>query len=335
MRLNSFYLFNNKHRPDSHFKCTTRRHDSPTCQIPVHSAMKTFISFILILPLLALLGGWLGSFHAAGDSLAVFRIPLTLLGIVSVCSLSFMARYYVVSPALILVLATAFSLAAYVGKNPSNRELTYRHYQKNLSFRIASLKNLIADIHDQRPDFLSLQEVTAKNREILSRISRLLPSQHDCPFASVGGVAVASSWPVVNGSKYCAKNQGLAAMQVVTNNGPVWVISIHLHWPWPYRQHAQVDRLIEHLSKLNGPKVIGGDFNMVAWSHTLREIQKISGSVIANGYIKTLPLLGGIFSLPIDHILVSEKSTVGRVSGRPFYGSDHRGLIAEFDLPSG
>jgi endonuclease/exonuclease/phosphatase (EEP) superfamily protein YafD len=335
MRLNPFCLSNNKHRLGSHFKCTTRHHDSPTCQNTVHSAMKTFISFILILPLLALLGGWLGSLHAAGDSLAVFRFPLTLLGIASVCCLSFIARYYVVFPALILVLATVISLAVYVGKSPSNTGLTYRHYQKNLPFRIASLKNLTADIHDQRPDFLSLQEVTAKNREILSKISRLLPSQHYCPFAAVGGVAVASSWPVVNGSKYCAINQGLVAMQVLTNNGPVWVISIHLHWPWPYRQRAQVDRLTEHFSKLNGAKVIGGDFNMVAWSHTLREIQKVSGSVIANGHIKTLPLLGGIFSIPIDHILISEKSTAGLVSSRPFYGSDHLGLIGEFDLPSG
>jgi len=77
-----------------------------------------------------------------------------------------------------------------------------------------------------------------------------------------------------------------------------------LHWPYPHAQPKQVLALVAEIEKLIGPVVIGGDFNMVPWSHALRQFASASRSDRAGPVVRTLIHSSGILRLPIDHILV-------------------------------
>ena len=194
-----------------------------------------------------------------------------------------------------------------------------------------SPKRIIRDIRALQPDFITLQEVLGENRDMYFNLSRDMAAANLCKFSVVGDVAVLSRWPLVEGSQHCLGNLGAAAMQVATPDGPVWVIAVHLHWPFPHGQAAQVDLLAKEMEFLDGPVVLAGDFNMVPWSHTVARLETASGTKRAGPAIGTYDLIGPSVVLPIDHVLVP--SGRGTLESRPLLGSDHLGLLLRFDLP--
>ncbi len=118
-------------------------------------------------------------------------------------------------------------------------------------------------------------------------------------------------------------------MQVEGPQGRLWLVSIHLHWPWPYRQAAQLATLVPMIEGLDGPTVIAGDFNMVRWSTALGAL-RTAGRVRNAGPVRgTYPQFGPLLVLPIDHVLAPGGGTVAL---RPLLGSDHLGLVAEVGL---
>jgi len=289
-----------------------------------------FVLSALVVGLLA--ASYLGMVHGLGDSLAVIRPGLAAVAVVMAGLLWVAGR----RRASLIVLAAGLvagvpvirsSLPAQTGDNAA-----YAVYQKNLSFRLADPAPVIADIAGHAPDFVTLQEVTDRTRAVMAGLAAELPSQHLCPFAAVGGVAVLSRWPMIAGTARCAEDDGLAAMQVATPDGPVWIVSIHLHWPFPYRQSQQLGRLIPMLEAMTGPIVIGGDFNMVPWSHMLRLVAQVTQSERAGSVTYTLPMAGGWVALPIDHVLVPRGRGPTHAWRQPLLGSDHHGVLGGFAL---
>ncbi|WP_239479608.1 endonuclease/exonuclease/phosphatase family protein [Actibacterium sp. 188UL27-1] len=272
--------------------------------------------------LLALLGlGFTGAWLEAGDSFAVIRGPVALVTL-GWLAIGRCARWVGAMPILaVLAALIPVGWASVRPENTGSSPVTV--YQKNMLYKIDGLDQLEADIRANAPDMLTLQEVTDGNRALLAALIDMLPYQHYCSGARVGGVAVASRWPVTPGSKTCAK--GLAAMQVDAPDGPLWLASVHLHWPWPYGQRDQAARIMSDVAELAGLRVIGGDFNMVPWSYTLREFQRRTGTKRAGRSRPTFPE----FALPIDHVLIPD-GLGGATELRPLAGSDHRGLLVRF-----
>jgi len=271
-----------------------------------------------------------GALHPLGDSLAVFRlhIGLACIGASSIGlrlhRLVGIGGLLASGTALIPVLVTTFIAFDYAPRPASL-------YQKNMLFQARDLSPLIDDIREAQPDALTLQEVTPVNAAMLTALANALPSQLICPFARVGAVAVASRWPLIEGQEICLEGQGLAAIQVTSPNGPLWIVSIHLHWPWPKPQAAQRTRLPPILKDLQGPVLIGGDFNMVPWSHSLRSITRATDTQRIGRAFNSMTRFA-LAPLPIDHILVPEGAT-GSTELRPLLGSDHHGILARFDFP--
>ncbi len=204
-------------------------------------------------------------------------------------------------------------------------------YQKNMLFQARDLAPLIADIRATGADALTLQEVTPTQAALLSALGTDFPSQIICPFAPVGAVAVASRWPLVEGAAVCLERQGLAAIRVAAPDGPLWIVSIHLHWPWPHGQNPQRTRLLPRLRQLEGPVLVGGDFNMVPWSHSLRSIARATGTRRIGRAFNSMTRFSPLVPLPIDHVLIPETAQ-GTTERRPLLGSDHHGILARLTL---
>ena len=295
--------------------------------------VRQFGMLIFLAPLVLLLGSHLGGLHPLGDSLAVFRGPLAIIGLVSVLLLVWLRFRPLALVGGLLVGWSAYSILEPKFEFSAALDTPYSLYQKNMLFKMPTVDPVKDDILDKSPDFITLQEVSAKNRALLAKISGQYPSQQYCSSPTVAEVAVASKWPMVEGSALCNPNLGLAIMQVITPDGPVWVVSLHLIWAYPFSQAAQVTAMLPTLEALDGPVVLGGDFNMVPWSHTMRVITSATGTQRIGAPKYTFPLFEGLYTLPIDHVLISDNTHPAETWMRPQLGSDHFGLLARFYLP--
>lgn len=287
------------------------------------------IGVALGLSVLALAAGYLGWLHPLGDSLSVGRgVASAAVLVLAVCA-SFAGLRMAAFVSMLLALLTGGQvLLAYSWPGLPG---SYSVYQKNVLFRNAELPALAADIRAAKPAIITLQEVLPENRAWMETLKDAWPHQLLCPGGTVGGTAILTQLPPVEGTAFCGP--GLAAMQVVggTADNPdrFWIVSVHLRWPWPYSQAEHAQLLLPILDKLQGPAIMAGDFNMVRWANSVREMSDILGVRPAGPTTGSFVGLSSIFPLPIDHVFATRG---GRVTSRPAAGSDHLGLLAEVGI---
>jgi endonuclease/exonuclease/phosphatase (EEP) superfamily protein YafD len=285
------------------------------------TTLQKLVGVVLLLAILALAGGYLGWLHPLGDSLAVGRgiAAAAVMGMAVLASFAGL-RLAAFVAMLLALLTGAQVVLAYSWPGLTGRYLVY---QKNMLFKNDDLAGLEADIRAAAPVIVTLQEVSTPNLTMLESLKDSFPHQLHCPGRRVGGPAILTQLTPVPGTGFCAP--GLAAMQVVSGKDRFWVVSIHLHWPYPYGQADHVKRLLPILDKLEGRAIMAGDFNMVRWAHSVDQMASAAGVRPAGptmgSYIGLLPWA----PLPIDHVFATRG---GRVVARGAQGSDHLGLLA-------
>jgi len=275
---------------------------------------------LLALSALGLVAGYGGALHPAGDSLALLRLPLALICALLALALRWPRR--LVWPVGAVALASLVGLAMTKLPQPEGEGIVIQH--RNLWVWNPVSDEMEAELRDSGADVVTLSEVAPRNEALLARLGDLYPYQHYCP--GRWGQAVLSRFPGT-GNTLCSEGRGIAAMQVDGPEGPFWVAGIHLHWPWPHEQADQVEDLMPYLEQMEGPVIVGGDFNMVPWSHAVRRIARATRTARVGPLFPTI-YPGGI-PLPIDYILAPGPGTAWR---RPQVGSDHFGVQARVSL---
>lgn len=262
-------------------------------------------------------GSFAGALHPAGDSLAVFRIPIAVVFAIWVIWSNWPAwlRW---SVAVLCIAAMVQIVAQKYVSHPSGPVSVY---QKNLLFQNDQVAALAADIRAADPDIVTLQELTSRSAPLVRDLRAEYPYQASCALVEWARVAILSRWPVEG--ELCLENQGLVGVQVASPEGTFWAVSLHAFWPWPHGQARQLERILPVLAELEDPVVIGGDFNMVPWSHALRSLSASTGTHRAGPLFPTLRKLGA--PLPIDHVYAPGG---GEATPRPLLGSDHSGVLA-------
>ncbi|MBS0124157.1 endonuclease/exonuclease/phosphatase family protein [Thetidibacter halocola] len=274
---------------------------------------------------LGVAAGFLGALHPVGDSFSVFRPVFAGLALASGLALRPRGPRLAVMVALTLLLGWH----GWQGLRPDWQgasRLTL--YQKNLYFQNDARDSLLADLRARSADIVTLQEVSNANAALLEALRADYPHQLYCPLSPNLGEVVLSRHPFVPDTSECSRRDALAIVQVAAPAGPVWIISVHLGWPWPRGQAAQVTRALPHLSSVSGPAVVAGDFNAVAWSYTVARIASATQTRRVGRQLATLRLPVTGIPIGIDHVL---STGPGRVRTLPLLGSDHAGLWAELD----
>lgn len=275
--------------------------------------------------ILAVSGGYLGSLHPLGDSLALFRPHgAVALGLCGVALLALRAwRGAALSLALALVAGLpilALALPQAPGAAPASASVTV--YAKNLLFGRGDNAALLADIRDSAADIVLLQELNSRRGEILAGLRDTHPHRHICQFSTGSGIVVVSRWPL--DAPHCSVHRTLAAARVATPEGPVWAVSTHLQWPYPHGQRHALDHEMDFLRGLEGEVIVAGDFNMAPWGASVRDMSRATGAALLGPIHITIAPRG--VPLSIDHVLTSGE---GHTIRRPRFGSDHYGLLAQ------
>ncbi|WP_282609786.1 endonuclease/exonuclease/phosphatase family protein [Pelagibius sp. Alg239-R121] len=287
----------------------------------------------------ALAFGFFAPWLPVADSFAHFRFHLILaLAIAAVALVLLRAPVRAMLAAALIMpgisgLAPALPAATSVLDPKADTDFTL--VQLNLNFRNRTAKEAVRLIRESDADVVTLQEVSFFVWQTVSDLNQDYPYSVVCQFRRVGAVAVFSRLPFPTGLgpvRGCIIGEGLSWIRVEVGDRTVTVASIHLHWPFPFGQAAQVERLEGHLQALPRPVVIGGDFNAAPWSHSVNRIGEAADASVVEGlrltiYRPSLRWAPGL-GLPIDHILVGpELAAVSAVRG-PAVGSDHLPVIA-------
>lgn len=81
--------------------------------------------------------------------------------------------------------------------------------------------------------------------------------------------------------------------------------------------------------------IVAGDFNDVAWSHTTRLFQRLSGlrdPRVGRSLLSTYHARYPMLRYPIDHVFVSDGFRVAGLARVRIPGSDHLGIVADLDF---
>ncbi len=289
-----------------------------------------FLAALISLAALAL--GFAGRWHPLGDSLAVFRLHNIGLSAIFLFALP-KGKLFIGT--LALMFFSAASMAGYYLPQKMEAQDTLRLYQKNVLVNGTDRAALTADILEANPDFITFQELTttephSSNQAFASNLKTAYPYSHNCNQVRNAGVTVFSRRPILE--THCIKAGRIVAIKVQTSKGPLWVISMHLYWPYPYRQAKHISQFIPAIQALEGPKIIAGDFNMVPWSHNLNSIERASDTHIARPIVHSFDLHKMGLRLPIDHVLLP-KGAKAKIERRGKLGSDHYGVLVNFSMP--
>ncbi len=298
----------------------------------------------------ALAFGFLSPWFPVADSFAHFRFHLLLALTIAAVVLAVlrapvraMLAFAMVLPGiagLAPALPTAMTAAEAEVTSGAAEGPGFTLVQLNLNFRNQQAADAVRMIRESDADVVTLQEVSGYVWRAVSQLYSDYPYSVVCQYARVGSVAVFSRLPFAPGvstKKGCVVGEGLGWVRVMVGERPVTVASIHLHWPFPFGQPQQIDRLEKHLQALPRPVVIGGDFNAAPWSHSVNRIGESTEASVIQGLRLTLykpslewaPGLG----LPIDHILTAPELRVHDVRRGPHVGSDHLPVIARLGFP--
>ncbi|WP_371154340.1 endonuclease/exonuclease/phosphatase family protein [Jannaschia sp. 2305UL9-9] len=280
-------------------------------------------AFGLLVGLLAVcvLASFAGPWMPAFDSLAIL-LPYAAAGLLLIAILVGSAgRSLRLSAAMLgvigLIPVVLFALPTRTGDGPALRLL-----QHNILY-----------INDGRlfPDVIQGSDVaTFQEVQSVWTALRTLPAPWvglDCPEAVGIGTAVATRLTVLD--RGCLSS-GEAWVRVQSDLGPVTVLSLHLHWPWPAggdRQMQQVASLVNEIERLATPLVIGGDFNQMPWSTAVARIADAADGKVTGGLRATFVKAGGAIRLPIDHVIIPE-GWHARTTRGPRHLSDHHSVTA-------
>jgi endonuclease/exonuclease/phosphatase (EEP) superfamily protein YafD len=193
-------------------------------------------------------------------------------------------------------------------------------------------------IRDQAPDVIWMAEYTPLWLKFLSRKLPDFPYRCQQPTYGSFGAALYSRHPLPLAEMIELGHSWTPACRAViqTPSGPIGFLGVHTPPPGLNFSHtnerniglAAIPLALENLPER---QIVCGDFNATPWNAPFQQLRidsKLSVGTTTT-WLPTWPAdLPSFLRIPIDHVLVAGKLTVGEVQLGPNVGSDHLPLFA-------
>jgi endonuclease/exonuclease/phosphatase (EEP) superfamily protein YafD len=216
---------------------------------------------------------------------------------------------------------------------------TIKILSANVLFHNRSAKRLLEIVREESPDVVLLVEYTARWAAQVDELRAAYPHYLEGPQRNPYGIALFSRYEFDAIKRIpVGYAEGIQAV-VRTSTGPFTLIGVHLRSPITPSdealRNAQLDGLATRVSRLTGPVVVVGDFNITPYSPYFEDwlartglTDTRRGRTLSPSWPAQLPFLG----VPIDHCVVSRDVVIVRHRGLAAFGSDHYPILVDLAL---
>ncbi|GAB4018596.1 endonuclease/exonuclease/phosphatase family protein [Spirosoma koreense] len=218
----------------------------------------------------------------------------------------------------------------------SIRLLTANVYMENT--RMPEVKAL-AKKH--QPDVILVLEANQKWQDALTDLEEFYPYRRLYPLENTYGMLFYSRFPIrYDELRFLIQDDipSLYAQLELPSGQLIHFYGVHPMPPSPTEHYRSTERDAELIlvgkeaRKKTDPVIVAGDLNDVAWSHTTRLFQRISGLLdprIGRGLYNTFHARYFFLRWPLDHIFVSPHFQLQTIQRLPNCGSDHFPMLVD------
>ncbi len=282
-----------------------------------------------------------------GELAASWR-PHIALGVLICAAMALAARFRLLAGLLVALAVTLGadvirtelnSAQAEAGNGMLDGEAAVRVVFFNILIFNDDVGRFVAWIEDRDPDVVVMTEMSPRHVERMAGAMAGYPFQVLEPRGHSFGMVVYSRWPIsgevvaeLAGSTPPASSPIMVTAGVETPAGTLRVTGLHVFPPITPRRFTRRNEQLgiagDILAKLDGPKLVVGDFNATPWSAGLRAFVSDNDLTGVNTRA-TWPVWLGFAGIPIDHALTSRDLRVLSIEIGPDIGSDHRPVLID------
>ncbi len=194
------------------------------------------------------------------------------------------------------------------------------------------------------PDLILAAEVDAKWERAMEPLREKYPHSMRAAQENYYGLVLLSRLPLIDPQVRFLVQDDIPSFHVwveLPNGSRFRLRGIHPRPPEPIRDQDSAPRDAElvmvgrEVENSDEPTLIAGDLNDVAWSHTTRLFQRLSGTLdprVGRGFINSFHAGHLLLRWPLDHIFHSEHFELVRFERLPSVGSDHFPILVELAL---
>ncbi|WP_313616516.1 endonuclease/exonuclease/phosphatase family protein [Agrobacterium sp.] len=172
----------------------------------------------------------------------------------------------------------------------------------------------------------------------LARIAEAYPHRIGCMVATeTCDLLVFSKYPLEDARFVTLsdlRRDRMAVAKVTAADTTINLVALHVTKPYFDDYHEEELHVASRIMRaLQGPLIVGGDFNSSAIAPDMRRFQQRNNLHVSNFEPATWPIEAGHFGIPIDHVFSRMPATMTSLTRLPdAMGSNHYGLEAEFNI---
>ncbi|GAB3510664.1 endonuclease/exonuclease/phosphatase family protein [Spirosoma knui] len=195
--------------------------------------------------------------------------------------------------------------------------------------------DVLALIQTHQPDVVLLLETNETWRRALQPIEASYAYRILYPLENTYGMLMYSRLPINHQELRFLIQDDIPSIYTrlaLPSGQQIHFFGVHPMPPSPTEHYRSTERDAELLlvgkesRKLDGPIIVAGDLNDVAWSHTTRLFQRVSGLLdprVGRGLFSTFHARYFFLRWPLDHVFVSHHFQLETLQRLPNCGSDH------------
>ncbi len=216
--------------------------------------------------------------------------------------------------------------------------MTVNVYQENTEYSLA-----LQRIKETQPDVVFLLETNQAWMDAMQPLKEEFPHFIEVPIENTYGLLFYSKIPFIHHEVNYLIDKDIPSIMVDLNLNEhiVRLFGIHPTPPVPQENPESTERDAEILlvgkkaKAFDGPSIVFGDLNDVAWSHTTRLFLRISEMLdprIGRGMYNTFHAHYPLMKWPLDHFFVSSHFRLINLKVEKGVGSDHFPISIELSI---
>jgi endonuclease/exonuclease/phosphatase (EEP) superfamily protein YafD len=205
-------------------------------------------------------------------------------------------------------------------------------------------EKLLSRVETYQPDMLLTLESDSKWEKALQPIENDYPFTVKIPQDNLYGMHLYSKFELEDVQINHFLKDDIPSIEAFVRLDPehkIKIFALHPKPPSPSEAKTSTNRdaelliVAKHVKKIDGPVLVFGDLNDVAWSRSTQLFRKISGLLdprIGRGRYSTFHAKYKFLRWPLDHLFHSKEFSLNEIRVLPGIGSDHFPIYAKLEL---